>query len=63
MVIETKIATNQNGIINKSNMAICPYCRQKLSEFVLVSGASWQRTRCRRCGYIIDVIASEDKAR
>lgn len=61
MHIQTKIAEQQGGIIEHANVAKCPHCNQKLSEFVIVSGKCRQRTMCRRCGYIIDVIVSEMK--
>lgn len=59
MRIETKVAEQQDGIQVPENVARCPHCSQKLSEFVIVSGKTRQRTLCRRCGYIIDVTVSE----
>lgn len=58
MIICT-VRLNNNKPREKTVMAVCPHCGQKLTEVVDGEGSFSLRIKCRRCRNFIDVDISQ----
>lgn len=60
MKIYTRLSDLQMDDKDRSNMAVCPVCGQKLTQVRSVAYRAEFRQMCRRCKQFIEVVVEKD---